>query len=200
MYALGRKRVGPTSSFPVRYWGVLPFRRSYGVAKERSGRGLTWPISSILIVILFVSSVVAGESDVFDKLLGAWRGSGQVTFVDGQPESIKCNAYYTRAGRSVRFAIRCASSSGSGIEVRGVLSQDREIILGTWEERTLNTSGDAKGRVAGNKIALSISGGGLIGSMSVSVDGPTQVLVMMVVAISTQDVKMKSANITLSKY
>ena len=170
------------------------------MAKERLGWGLTWPISSILIMILFVSSAVAGESDSFDKLLGAWRGSGQVTFVDGQPESIRCNAYYTRAERSLRFAIRCASSSGSGIEVRGVLSQDKEIILGTWEERTLNTSGDAKGRVAGNKIALSISGGGVIGSMSVSVDGPTQVLVMMVVAISTKDVKMKSANITLSKY
>src|SRR5262245_23696372 len=124
MSAFERKRVGPTSSFLLPLisciCGVVTFRRSYGVAKERSGRGLAWPISSILIVILFVSSAVAGESDIFDKLLGAWRGSGQVTFVDGQPESIKCNAYYTGAGRSLRFAIRCASSNGSGIEVRGI--------------------------------------------------------------------------------
>jgi hypothetical protein len=130
---------------------------------------------------------------VLDNFLGAWGGSGQVRYDDGSSEGVRCNAYYTGSGDRLRLAITCKSDS-TEIHIRGLLSRQGEALSGTWEERTFNASGEAKGRVAGDKMSLSISGGGFSGSMSVGYAGSKQT-----VTITTQGIKMRSVNVTLSK-
>jgi hypothetical protein len=75
-----------------------------------------------------------------------------------------------------------------------VLTRQGETLAGTWEERTFNASGEASGRVAGDKMSLSVSGGGFSGSMSVAHAGSRQV-----VTIKTQGTKMRSVNATLTR-
>jgi hypothetical protein len=100
-------------------------------------------------------------------LLGTWSGVGKIIFEGGRSERIKCNAYYTGGGAELRLAIRCASA-GYNIKIRSVLRREGDKLSGTWEERTYNASGEVKGRLVAHRISLSISGGGLSGSMSIA--------------------------------
>jgi hypothetical protein len=137
---------------------------------------------------------VAGFADtLFDSLRGSWSGSGQIRYEDGAAEAIKCNAYYTGEGVELRLAIRCESAS-SKVEIRGQLTAQGEALSGTWEERTFNASGEAKGRIAADKMSLAVIGGGFKGAMSVSAAGGKQA-----VNIYAEGIKMKSVSITLGK-
>ena len=129
----------------------------------------------------------------FDALIGAWSGSGQIRYQDGQSEPVRCTAYYTEGGQRLRLAIRCKSTSNE-IEIRGQLISRGETVTGTWEERTFHASGEASGRIANNRIILSVAGGGFSGSMSVSYGASRQIVV-----ISTEGISMKSVNVTLTK-
>lgn len=129
----------------------------------------------------------------FDPLLGAWSGSGRSSYQDGQTEPIRCAAYYTASGSRLRLAIRCQSASNE-IEIRGQLVASGENVSGTWEERTFNASGEASGRFTGNRMGLSVKGGGLSGSMSVLLGGGRQV-----VTITTEGIPLKRVTVTLSK-
>ena len=62
------------------------------------------------------------------------------------------------------------------------------------EERTFNASGEANGQFAGNRMTLSIAGGGFSGSMSVVFGGSRQV-----VTIATEGISLKSVTVTLLK-
>ncbi len=148
--------------------------------------------------VLALAIVIGGPpgsaaATVLDNLLGSWAGTGQIRYDDGGSEGIRCNAYYTGSNERIRLAIRCKSDS-TEVEIRGLLSRQGEALTGTWEERTFNASGEAKGRIAGNTMSLSISGGGFSGSMSVGYAGSKQT-----VTINTQGIKMRSVNVTLSK-
>ncbi|NJO33957.1 MAG: hypothetical protein HC869_13260 [Rhodospirillales bacterium] len=147
-------------------------------------------IAAALAAIPF-ASVLARTP--FDALLGAWSGSGQIRYQDGQSEPVRCTAYYTEGGQRLRLAIRCRSASNE-IDIRGQLSARGEVVTGSWEERTFNASGQASGRIAGNRIALSVTGGGFSGSMSVSYGTSRQA-----VLISTEGIPMRSVNITMTK-
>ena len=111
----------------------------------------------------------------------------------GRRKEIKCTAYYTGEGAQLRLAIRCESSSNK-IEIRGQLTAQGETLSGTWEERTFNAAGEAKGRVTGEKMSLSVVGGGFKGAMSVSASSGKQS-----VNIYSEGIKMKSVSITLAK-
>jgi hypothetical protein len=135
----------------------------------------------------------AQAATLLDRLMGSWSGAGQIRYDDGQSEGVRCSAYYTGGSDRLRLAIRCRSES-TEVEIRGLLSRQGETLVGTWEERTFNASGDASGRIAGDKMSLSVSGGGFSGSMTVAYAGSRQV-----VTISTQGIKMRSVNVTLAK-
>ena len=128
----------------------------------------------------------------FDTLLGSWRGSGQIVLKDGRRERLTCNAYYTGGGSQLGMAIRCQSDSSS-VEIRSKLSLSGGRISGTWEERTFNASGTASGSASSNTISLQISGG-VSGTMQVSYSGSRQS-----VAITTQNIALKSVTISLSR-
>jgi hypothetical protein len=135
----------------------------------------------------------AYAESLFDSLQGSWAGQGQIRYDDGQSEGIRCTAYYTGGGEKLRLAIRCRSAT-TEVEIRGQLSAEGDKLSGTWEERTFNASGEASGRVAADKMSLSVTGGGFKGAMSVSYGSAKQV-----VNISTEGIRMRSVNVTLGK-
>lgn len=129
----------------------------------------------------------------FQGLIGGWSGSGQIRYEDGQSESIRCTAYYSEADRSLRLAIRCRGATND-VEVRGLLALRGDQLSGTWEERTFNVSGEARGRMSRGRISLSITGGVVSGSMTVTYGGSRQTVV-----ISVQGVALRSVNVTMTR-
>ncbi len=142
--------------------------------------------------MLAPSSGGVAAANPFDTLLGSWRGSGQIVLSDGRRERLTCNAYYTGGGSQLGMAIRCQSDT-SNVEIRSKLSLSGSRISGTWEERTFNASGTASGSASGDRISLQISGG-VSGTMQVSYSGSRQS-----VAITTQNIALKSVTISLSR-
>jgi hypothetical protein len=161
-------------------------------ATEAQGVGRVL-IGSVLLSLAVFCAGSAQAATLLDRLMGSWSGSGQIRYDDGQSEGVRCSAYYTGGNERLRLAIRCRSDS-SEVEIRGLLTRQGETLAGTWEERTFHASGDASGRVAGDKMSLSIAGGGFSGSMSVAHAGSRQV-----VTITTQGIKMRSVNVTLTR-
>jgi hypothetical protein len=156
--------------------------------------GLRWAILPCAIAGAMLWQTATGFADpLFDSLRGSWSGSGQIKYDDGTAEGIKCTAYYTGEGAELRLAIRCESGT-SKVEIRGQLTAQGETLTGTWEERTFNAAGDAKGRVSDGKMSLAVFGGGFKGAMSVSAAGNKQS-----VNIYAEGIKMKSVSITLGK-
>ena len=166
-----------------------------GAASTVGGRRLKMVRLVGLGVLLAVATMVteARSATPFDALLGAWSGSGQVSYDDGRVESMRCSAFYSEGGQRLRFAIRCRSA-GSEIEVRGLLTQRDGNVRGTWEERTFNVSGEVAGRIAGSRMSLAITGGAFSGSMSVEVGSTRQSVVIL-----TQGISMRKVSVTLGR-
>jgi hypothetical protein len=168
-----------------------------GAGKVCARRALTPRLFLVCSILSGLAIVLGGPASqaatLLDNLLGSWSGSGQIRYDDGGSEGVRCNAYYTGSAERLRLAIRCRSDS-TEVEIRGLLTRQGDQLSGTWEERTFNVSGEAKGRMTGDKMSLSISGGGFSGSMSVGYAGSRQT-----VTITTQGIKMRSVNVTLSK-
>jgi hypothetical protein len=150
---------------------------------------LTLPL--LLAAVLSAPAPAAAES-VFEPFSGVWTGSGQIRLDNGASERIKCNAYYTPKESGLGIALRCASASYK-IELRSQLKAQGSRISGSWEERNFNAAGTATGTATGNRITLTVVGGGMAGTMAVTA-GPTQSVV-----ITTQGTGLKSVNISLSK-
>ena len=131
----------------------------------------------------------------FVGLNGAWSGAGQVRLEGGKTERITCKAYYTPrdGGSGVGISLRCASASFS-INLRSTVASSGGRVTGDWEETTFGASGNVAGRASPGNLAVSISGGGLNGSMSVSFGGSTQQ-----VSINTSGTALKGVSISLSK-
>ena len=152
-------------------------------------------IASILIPLLLGAIAVsepssAASGKAFDTLLGTWSGVGKINLEGGRSERVRCNAYYTGGDAELRLAIRCASA-GYNIKIRSVLRREGSKLYGTWEERNYNASGKVMGRLIAHRINLSISGGGLSGSMSIAYAASSQF-----VAISAKGTELKSVQIS----
>jgi hypothetical protein len=151
----------------------------------------TCVLAALLALVSGATSPFAATP--FQGLVGAWSGSGQIRYEDAQSEGIRCTAYYSEANRSLRLAIRCRGATND-VEIRGRLALQGDRLSGTWEERTFNISGAALGRMSRGRINLSITGGVVSGSMSVTYGGSRQSVV-----ISVQGVSLKSVNVTLTR-
>ncbi|MBO0765056.1 MAG: hypothetical protein J2P50_10775 [Hyphomicrobiaceae bacterium] len=169
----------------------------HAVASARAARALArklaWAAPWVLAITLVWRVPESRAESLFDSLIGSWSGQGQIRYDNGQSEGVRCTAYYTGGGDKLRLAIRCRSAT-TEVEIRGQLTAEGQKLTGTWEERTFNASGEASGRVIGDKMSLSVTGGGFKGVMSVSHVGPKQV-----VTISTEGIRMRSVNVTMGK-
>lgn len=143
----------------------------------------------------FSKASFATAEGPFAILNGAWTGSGQIRLTSGSAEALKCKAYYTpkEGSSALGLAIRCASAS-SKIELRANLMSQGGRVSGTWEERTFNASGAVTGQATGNRLTLTIAGGGFTGTMAVSTNGGSQT-----VNITTDGIALQGVNISLSK-
>jgi len=154
--------------------------------RRRGLAALAAPIMTIGLV-----SPSAAEP-TFTPLLGSWAGGGTYKLQDGTTERLKCDAYYTGSGSQLGIAVRC-SSPNNKIEMRSKLSASGTSLSGSWEERTYNAGGDAKGTLSDTKLALAIAGG-VTGSMTITYDQTKQN-----VAIATEGTALKSVTISLSR-
>lgn len=149
--------------------------------------------TTIAMILLGLSISVQAAENVVTTLAGSWSGSGRIQYTDGSSESLRCTAYYTGGGNELRMAIQCQSQSNS-IHMRSRLRIDGARASGDWEERTFNANGSASGRVGGDSMSLSLSGGGFTGSMSVSFSKSQHS-----VSISTQGIGMSKATIGFNR-
>lgn len=142
-----------------------------------------------------LSATPAGAAGPFSPMIGTWSGSGQARLDGGRTEALKCKAYYTDrgAGSAIGISLRCASASAR-IELRASLKSSAGSISGSWEERQYNAVGTVSGQASGNRVNLSITGGGLSGSMSVTTTGGSQS-----VSITTAGTALRGVNIGLSR-
>jgi hypothetical protein len=149
-------------------------------------------LSAVAAVLL---PSAAAADNVFATLNGTWSGAGQIRLEGGSTESLRCRAFYTAKddGAGLGLAIRCASTSNK-IELRATLTYAGGKIIGSWEERQFNAGGSVTGQATNSRISLSITGGGVSGSMTVSLNGATQS-----VSIQTDGIGLKAVNINLSR-
>lgn len=140
-----------------------------------------------------LAAPATAKPQAFVGLSGSWTGNGQIQLDNGSRESLKCKAYYTDKGDDLGIALRCASSSYK-IDLRAQLSAAGSNLKGSWEERQFNAAGNATGQATGNKISLSVVGGGMTASMSVTTTGTSQS-----VSITTVGTSMKGVSITLAR-
>lgn len=150
-------------------------------------------ILSALAAALLPSAAAADS--LFSTLNGTWSGAGQIRLEGGSTESLKCRAFYTAKddGAGLGLAIRCASTSNK-IELRANLVHAGGKISGNWEERQFNAGGSVSGQASSSRVSLVIEGGGVSGSMTVSLSGGTQS-----VSILTNGIGLKAVNINLSR-
>jgi hypothetical protein len=148
---------------------------------------------AVASAVVLAAPAVAADSAAVATLLGNWGGSGRIHYTDGSTETIRCTAYYTGGGAELQMAIQC-QGQGNPIHMRSRVKIDGARASGSWEERTFNASGDATGKVGGDSMSLSLSGGGFSGSMSVSFSKSQHS-----VNISTQGIGMTKASISFNR-
>ncbi len=147
--------------------------------------------SAVAIAMIGVPAVAGGP---FSALVGTWTGTGTARLEGGKSEKLSCKGYYSGSGGSeLKLNIICANAS-TKVELRSVLKYAGGKVTGTWEERNYNPSGTRTGSADESKLRLSIGGGGLTGSLSVSIGGATQS-----VSLSTQGSVLKGVNINFAR-
>lgn len=163
------------------------------VAARRSSvmRARVGVVGAVALVAL--AGPLSARPAAFAGLTGSWTGTGHIQLANGEKESLKCKAYYTDKGEDLGIALRCASTSYK-IDLRAQLTASGSVLSGSWEERQFNAAGNATGQASGNKISLSVIGGGVTAGMSVTTSGASQA-----VSITTAGTAMKGANISLSR-
>jgi hypothetical protein len=139
-------------------------------------------------------SVPAAAGSPFSALVGTWSGKGTARLEGGKSERLSCKGYYSGSGgRELKLNIICANPS-TKVELRSVLKYSNGRVTGTWEERNYNQNGTITGSADESKLRLSIGGGALTGSLSVSIGGETQS-----VSLSTQGSTLKGVSINFAR-
>jgi hypothetical protein len=111
----------------------------------------------------------------FAVFSGKWRGSGQVTGVNGNREHITCRADYTISpnGQTLSQSLVCASDSYR-FDVRSNVDNDGDSVRGEWEETTRNVKGNLLGQIADGEFSGKITGSGFSADMSLKATGGKQ--------------------------
>jgi hypothetical protein len=130
----------------------------------------------------------------FQDLAGTWRGDGRVQLLSGQSEALSCKAYFTtkETGSGLGIALTCASASNK-IDLRASLAQSGEVISGSWEERSFNSTGSVAGTFSGDRIDLKIDGT-IAATMSITLEGSSQLI-----SIATDGQGFRSVDLELER-
>jgi hypothetical protein len=160
----------------------------------------TWRLAALLLPVaaacavttLVVAAPVGGP---FAEFNGSWSGGGHIRLSGGKTENLQCKAYYSPRGDglSLGVGLRCASASNK-IDLRAKLISHGNQVSGSWEERSYNASGSVIGVATGNRLQLTINGGGLGGAMTVTTNGKSQSI-----SVHTNGAGLQGVNISLRR-
>ena len=160
---------------------------------SRTALSLDLAIATLAVLALTLSVPANAQSSGAALFVGTWGGSGRISYTDGSSEAIRCSAYNSGGGSSLKLAIQCKSEKNP-IHIRSQLTISGSRVSGQWEERTFNVSGTASGTMSSSGMTVSISGGGFNGGMNVSAGKSS-----LTISITTQGIAMNRASMNLSR-
>src|SRR3954469_7224387 len=101
------------------------------------------------------------QSGPFAGMAGVWSGGGTVTLEDGASERIRCRATYAvgAGGNGLNLNLICASDSYK-FDLKGDVTSDRGVLLGTWSESSRGVTGTLEGRGANSHFRVVASAAG----------------------------------------
>ena len=142
-----------------------------------------------------IAPVGAQTHELLSAMSGFWSGPGRIEFDAAQSEALRCKAYYTTKEPSdhLSMAIHCAGASYK-IELRAQLTAQGNKLSGSWEERSFNASGTARGHIDDKTVSLVVDGGGFHATMLVVHDSAKQS-----VSITTQGIGLKKVDVSLNR-
>jgi hypothetical protein len=156
-------------------------------------------LSSLVIwlgaALFTLEANAAGTPGPFDKLLGSWRGSGQVVGRNGSADKIVCRASYSPSadGGSLSQSLLCASDSYR-FDIRSFFVNDAQGVEGHWDELTRSVTGHVSGKIADGQFDGTITGTGFSAAISLRTSGHRQT-----VTISPQDGDIARVNISMTR-
>jgi hypothetical protein len=173
-------------------------RTKIGVSSLSSAPRRVMGILALAVVALMLTPPQAGMADPgypFAKLLGSWRGAGQVVGANGGSERISCRASYLAShnGDGLSQTLLCASDSYR-IDVRSYVVAVGQQVQGHWQEITRQATGNLVGRIANGAFEGSIAGPGFAAAMSLRAVGRRQF-----VSIRPQGGDIANVEINLSR-
>ena len=145
----------------------------------------SWRLPFVALAALVASGMVVSHSDTawakkskssagtFKNLKGWWKGGGRVKPKGSSSERLSCRATYkvSGGGKSMRQVIRCAGTDYKFRATSNLRIKKNGRVSGSWSESVYGKSGSAYGRVRGNKVYVSLRGGGSKGSMTITMRG-----------------------------
>jgi hypothetical protein len=152
-------------------------------------------------IVALVAAVFASQTDAaervgsFGKLLGNWRGSGQVVGRNGSADRIACRASYSSSGGgdAMSQSLTCASDSYR-FDIRSFFVNGSDGVRGHWDELSRNVSGQVSGNLADGQFSGSIVGPGFTAAISLKTVGRRQT-----VTISPQEGDIAEVNIQMAR-
>ena len=109
-------------------------------------------------------------SSLIKKLDGSWRGSGTVKPIGGAQERISCRVRYRASGAKVDQNISCAGTDYR-FEAQANVSCNGDNISGSWSESVANNTGQARGKITGERLSIEVDGPNFRGHFNVQVAG-----------------------------
>jgi hypothetical protein len=128
-------------------------------------------------VVLWPLISTAHSDGPFSRLLGNWRGSGQVVGTNGHREQIRCRAGYSlsQSGEALTQTLVCASDSYR-VDISCYVVAEGHRVQGHWQEATRHVEGDLTGEVAEGQFEGSVAGPGFTAKVSLRSTGRKQVV------------------------
>jgi hypothetical protein len=137
-------------------------------------------MAGIAIALVALPAVVHAACSADGRALirdlnGAWRGSGTVTPLGGQPERIVCRISYSvlRAGDGILQSIDCAGTDYR-IQASSDVTCSGDRVSGLWQERIANNTGSVNGQIAGTRLTTEFKGPNFEGRLAVNFSSKTR--------------------------
>ena len=147
-------------------------------------RGLTSILCSLstsaaLILVCPTASEAQSKGALFERVSGAWAGSGEAEVAGGQPERLRCRVDYSPYGPAqLHLSLRCATDSFT-LQVASDLERHGEAITGTWTETSMGLSGNVSGALGSDGFRATVSALGTSAELSMTVRGNVQSFVIV---------------------
>jgi hypothetical protein len=145
--------------------------------------------------LTFSAADPASAASPFRPFLGSWRGTGQITGMDGRREPISCRATYEGGDdRSLSQVLVCASDAFRLNIESNVTADGGGGLQGQWRETTRGVQGNLSGQIGSGDFEGQVEGPGFTAQISLRSNGRKQAVYIRPSAGDIQDV-----NIVLKK-